>query len=100
MANTRKRDDKALMKAAAEGKKEDKNKAKSELWEEIKDRYLGVLVRQLLTPKEWVHAEYPIDQLDNEVVLKMLIEGKLEYMNKFYKNASELIPKDPIYEDV
>ena len=45
MTNTRKHDDKALMKAAAEGNKDDKAKAKAELWDEIKESYLGVLIR-------------------------------------------------------
>lgn len=94
-ANTRKRDEKALMKTAAEGKKEDKTQAKISLWEEIKDRYLGVLIRQQVPPKVWVNAEFPVSDQDNEVVLKMLIEGKNELMNRYYKNACDLMSPEP-----
>lgn len=71
-------------------KQEDKLKAKNYLWESIKDRYLGVLVREPVAPKEWINAEYPDSDPENTVALRLIIEGKLQAMTLYYKNACEI----------
>lgn len=99
MSDSRKRDDKRFFKElkAAE-KPEDKSKATKALWKDIVDRYSGVLIRQLIDPKTWVHAEFPADDPDSAFVLKMMVQGKWMHMREYYKNAQELMTPDQKWE--
>lgn len=99
LSNSRKRDDKRLFKGLKDAEKpEDKSRALQALFDEIIDRYCGVLIKSLIPVKQWIHDEFPPGASDTEVVLKGMFKGKLQKMNDCFKNASELMRPDPVWE--
>lgn len=76
----RKRDTKFFHKRLQEAEKpSDKVKALEAIWDDTLDRYSGVLIRQLVEPRVWLNAEFPLDSPEDsqtEVVRKMLIKSK------------------------
>lgn len=99
-SDSRKRDDKRLFKELKDAEKpEDKSRALNKLFEEIIDRYSGVLIRCIIIPKQWLNAEFPIHDPDNEVIYKGLIKGKIQRMNDCHKNAIDLMSPESIWEN-
>ena len=99
LSNSRKRDDKRLFKELKDAEKpEDKSRALQAVFAEIIDRYCGVLIKSLVPVKQWIHDEFPKGAPDSDVVLKGMIKGHLHKMNDCFKNASELMRPDPVWE--
>ena len=48
--------------------------------------------------KQWILTEFPPDDPDSEVVLKGMIQGKLQKMNECYRYATELMTPERVWQ--
>ena len=64
------------------------------MFAEIVDRYCSVLIRGLVSPVQWLNAEFPlipgVGDSDNEIIHKGMYKGQLQRLKDCYKNASEM----------